>query len=124
MKQSKKEFILKTLLPYFTGEEERAFNNNNCLYLTADGRKCAIGKWMKEGEWQHYTGGVCGLVEKYKLEDILIEEALEQNLSLDEWREIQAVHDQLLTLDFQRLWVPLEKATGLMFPELRGAIKK
>jgi hypothetical protein len=96
-------------------------------YLTNDGKKCAVGKHMKEGTWQFFGGDVTGLFNLYKPEQVLTEEALEQNLSLEVWQIMQNYHDDLSksiaistisprTIDYSV--EELEKQTGFLFPEL------
>ena len=49
----KKEQILEILLPYKENVENCAVGSfGTCLYLTEDGKKCAVGKMLKEGAWQ------------------------------------------------------------------------
>lgn len=94
------QFILNTLLPYKNNKELRAFNDEltRCCYLTKDGKKCTIGQYLKDGEWQQFRGSVFGLNKKYGLENILKEQALKQNLDLKTWELIQDYHDWLFVL--------------------------
>lgn len=112
-----RQFILDTLLPYKQNPKLCAAEGGQCLYLTKDGRKCAVGKHMKEGEWQEYLQGFNTLVLRYDKESILTEEALSHNLTDDIWLAMQEYHDSLLMNDkvYSRR---LEELTGLKFPEL------
>lgn len=112
-----REFILDTLLPYKLNPELRAYESPNCVYLARDGRKCAIGKHMKVGEWQKFDmGGVQDLFEVYSEEEIMSEEWVGQKIPPMVAEYIQYCHDMqfsLTSIDF------LEKGTNFKFPELR-----
>ena len=90
-----KQFILDTLLPYKENPETCGYDETyeQCVYLTEDGRKCAVGKHMLEGSWQNSSADVGTLDVKYGLEKILKKSALEQNLMVDVWDNIQHYHD-------------------------------
>lgn len=45
-----KEFALKTIAPYYSNPSTCGFNGISCLYLTEDGRKCAVGKYLVHPE--------------------------------------------------------------------------
>ena len=52
-KKQIKAFILKTLLPYKEDNKKCATDGTFCVYLSKkNGNKCAVGLWMKKGEWQ------------------------------------------------------------------------
>jgi hypothetical protein len=100
--KDKKQFILDTLLPYkedpttcATYVNERGVTR--CSYLTDDGRKCAVGRWMKNGDWQNNRQPIYPMVVygDYKLKDILMDEAVKIGLSVDEWVMIQKYHDAI-----------------------------
>lgn len=126
MKKSKRQFILDTLLPFKEDRSKCASVDGQCLYLTEDGRKCALGVHMKEGPWQHIQAGVASLTHEFgfSFEKMLTPEALEQGLTKVEWAVIQEYHDFLASRDWTEhgtngLVVSLEIHTGLEFPELR-----
>ena len=120
MKKTKREFILDTLLPFKENPSTCAYENGNCVYLAENDNKCAIGKHMKEGGWQLSIGGFSELLADYEKEDFLTNEALEQNLTNDEWSYIQGYHDKLAdTGKIGISLVTLERKTGLKFPELK-----
>ncbi len=98
--KTKQQFIIDTLLPYFKDKTNCAINENGgCLYLTEDGRKCAVGKHLKKGKWQKHEGNIHSLLEDYKKEDIFKKSALEQDISLDGWKLMQIIHDSFATID-------------------------
>ena len=117
--KDKRQFIMDTLLPYKEDPSKCAIVGGKCKYLTEDGKKCAIGKHMKEGVWQYYTTPIFSFVDK--LEDILTEEALAQNISLLEWVFIQKYHDFMTSNPIEnmnKIVSILEDKTDLKFPEL------
>lgn len=94
--KSNKEFILDTLLPYKEDNTKCAFEDDNCLYLTKDGKKCAIGKWMKDGIWQYELGtNISTLLKKFTIEEMMVDEFVQQNLSIELMTEMQLYHDYL-----------------------------
>jgi len=120
MKKTKRQFILDTLLPFKEDTSTCGFENKSCVYLTNDGNKCAVGKHMKEGKWQHCQIGFTELLKGYKKEDVLTDEALEQNLTTKEWSYIQGYHDSIALNHRENSYINLlELRTGLKFPELK-----
>lgn len=116
-----REFILDTLLPYKQDPSTCAIDGLSCLYLTPDGRKCAVGKHLKEGEWQNKGGHAIDLFNTWGEEAVLTEEALAQNIPLEIWILIQRCHDALAHKDlvsYNDDVCMLEEATGFKFPEL------
>ena len=95
----KKQFILNTLMPYLLDPEIMGYNKEqkSCLYLTKDGKKCAVGKHMRPGPWQHHPGSFAAMISggPCTMEAILTEEAFNANLSVREWTCIQRVHDDI-----------------------------
>lgn len=116
----KKKFILDTLLPYKNDPSTCGYENNSCKYLTSDGKKCAVGQHMVEGEHQLCYGGIFTLNQMYGLANILTEKANAIGLSVEEWMAIQNYHDGIATnnpiYDIVHI---LEDLTGLKFPELQ-----
>src|SRR6478752_232003 len=92
-----REFILNTLLPYKEDPSTCATNAfGNCMYLDDKGRKCALGKHMKEGPWQlEENKNINTLSDEYTLNHMLTDEALDQNISIDIWSTIQSYHDRI-----------------------------
>lgn len=88
-----KKFIIDTLLPYKVYPTTCAIQYDACLYLTSDGRKCAIGKHMKPGPWQKERCTVATLAKKYNLKEILTGEAAEVDLPI--LSLMQDYHDSL-----------------------------
>lgn len=100
-KRQLKNFVLKTLLPYKQDPSKCGTSDTGtCQYLTSDGKKCAVGRWMKKGWWQDYMGDAVTLEQEVArsgltLNDILLKEARDMNLSSEEWSELQCYHDSL-----------------------------
>jgi hypothetical protein len=115
-----KEFILKSLLPYKHNPEICGHNGSVCVYLTNDNKKCAIGQYMKEGEWQKSTEGVRVLFEEYLEEDIMTDEWCKENIPLKVAEAMQGYHDtfKVFTLLQEEYVDSLEKLTGFDLKEL------
>lgn len=117
-----KEFILNTLLPYKENPSNCANEDSGCVYLTADGKKCAVGKHLIDGEHQKYVGGVLGLFEFYDKDRILTEEAKAQGIPDDVWVVMQYYHDSIASgkrhFRINKHVKQLEEFTGFEFPEL------
>ena len=95
-KEEIKEFILKTLLPYKEDPSTCGSEGGDCIYLTSDGRKCAFGKWMKEGVWQQPSDdNASGIIEEYGAETVLMKEAFEMNFAGRQWNYLQSYHDSI-----------------------------
>lgn len=120
-----REFILKSLLPYKEDPARCGYDpaSTNCMYLTPDGKKCAVGQYLNPGKWQLFMGSVKPLFANYGT-GILTDEAREQKIPIEVWESMQAYHDKLakghsiLTDDDLD---DLERETGYKFPELRFA---
>ena len=124
-KEQQRQFILNTLIGYKEDITTCGYDleNENCLYLTKEGNKCAVGKHLKDGEWQKSSVDAGGLFSKYYKEDILTEEAFNIGLSNSTWEKIQNYHDAIATTSSKESinlnLGYLEKQTDLLFPELR-----
>jgi hypothetical protein len=96
-KRQIKNFVLKTLLPYKEDPSTCGYDKgkNVCKYLTKEGKKCALGKWMKKGPWQDSGKDAYGVLDEYTQEEILLKPALEMNFSQDVWENIQDYHDKI-----------------------------
>lgn len=118
---TKREFILDTLLPYREDPEKNcATDGVACVYLDDEGRKCAVGKHLKDGRWQYFEGGYENLISMFPKKEVFTEEALEQDLSDREWELMQLYHDNLLCdrAKTMEALAELEESTGEKFPEL------
>jgi len=120
--KTKRQFILDTLLPYKQNPETCGYSVGECVYLADNGNMCAVGKHMKEGEWQYSVDSADNLFMEYEKKEVLTKEAYEQNLSDLEWNKIQNVHDYIANEDdfslINRRIEQLENETNLKFPEL------
>lgn len=126
----KKQFILDTLLPYKEDRSQCAiFISENksviCKYINEEGKKCAVGKHLIEGEHQKFQGTVEQLDNKYSLQKILTKEANNQDFSLIEWTLMQEYHDGIAlekgTITMNATVLYLEEETGLELDELKFA---
>ena len=91
-----KKFILDTLLPYKQDPTTCAKNGKGgCSYLTIDGRKCAVGKHLVDGEHQNSGLYAERLFTFYNPDDILTEEAKQQQIPIDVWEKMQSYHDYI-----------------------------
>lgn len=94
MKNSLQQFIVDTLKPYFLDTDLCGINDSgDCEYLTEDGKKCALGKHLKKGEWQAHLGTATELFAEYDMNKILKKSALKFKLTVENWRGVQLVHD-------------------------------
>ncbi len=113
-----KELILSILLPYKEDPSKVAIENNQCCYLTSDGRKCAVGQMMKPGDWQHRKGGVDSILNYWQKEDVLKPEY--QHLDLRTLGLMQQYHDCLAIRQYgiKNVVLMLEEHLGIELPEL------
>lgn len=118
----KRNFILNTILPYCLDPSTRGVSEGRdvCTYLSESGKKCALGKHMREGPWQGFKGGILHLTAKYSLKQVLSEEAYNQKLKGREWAAMQLLHDDMHDngLIPKRCLTLLKAATAMEFPEL------
>lgn len=118
-----KAFLLKTLLPYRKDHKNCAVANKSCKYITRDGKKCAVGVWMKKGDWQHEQKIVGELFNKYDPKDILLKPARDMDFSVNQWGYIQEYHDTIgfghTTGQVNSVVDDLEVSFGIKLPELR-----
>ena len=118
-----KKFILDTLLPYKQDPTTCAKNEKGgCSYLTTDGRKCAVGKHLVDGEYQNSGLYAERLFTFYNPDDILTEEAKQQQIPINVWAKMQEYHDYIARgetfLVINDKVKELEQLTGFEFPEL------
>ncbi len=118
-----REFILNTLLPYKENPATCAFGDNGCCYLTSDGRRCAVGKHMIEGEHQKIGTAISDTISFPDINAVLNADAVAQEIPVETWRQIQWYHDSIALSDttesINRCVNKLEKMTGFQFPELK-----
>lgn len=96
---TKQEFIIETLEPYFLDKNICANEREWCVYLTQDGRMCAVGKHLDTRCSEYSAISICqqsisSLATKYGLSNIL-KKSSQDILSVDEWTLIQSIHDRL-----------------------------
>jgi len=121
--KQKREFILKTLLPYKKDIRNCAVSTitGNCLYLTEDGKKCAVGVHLKKGKWQDFREGYYSLIDKFDKNNIFKKSALKHELPDEAWNLMQKYHDALATgygSETRLEPLVLEKLLGISLPEL------
>lgn len=121
MTNETRQFILDTLLPYKENPNNCAMEENKCLYLDSQGRKCAVGKHLVEGVHQSYTGSLSGLLKHYG-ENIFTEEAKSHHIPKELWSAMQDYHDSIaLELEPRYKAYAIERIESLSkfeFPEL------
>ncbi len=82
--------------------------NDGCQYLTSDGRKCAIGRLIKDDKYDKKFEGRCCDNDYYiKLEDILMDEY--KGHSTEFWSGLQSLHDSSKFWYTDRLSIEGEK---------------
>jgi hypothetical protein len=88
------EFITKTLLPYFTGEEEFSIGPaGGCVYNGPNGAHCAFAKCVKRPDNLEEEGSASKMLRE-KGFSILTDEALGMGFATEEWNVIQGIHDR------------------------------
>lgn len=92
---NKKEFALQAILPYYKNPTLCGYNisNGECVYLTSDGRKCVLGKYLLHPE-KHGILSVEDVFRNKNQEDILVPEAV-GILNTEEWNALQRLHDTI-----------------------------
>ena len=98
-KEEIQQFIIDTLLPYKEDKSNCGIDDGGtCLYLTEDGKMCAVGKHLKPNEdAQDFDGDVFDLDAKYNLSEILTDEANEYGFTMIVWKKMQIYHDNIAT---------------------------
>lgn len=122
--KDQQQFILDTLLPYKLDSSICAIEDKVCSYNMTDGRKCAIGKHMKKGEWQNLASSVSMLMRKYRnmLDEVFTKEFMSYRFSVEVLSAMQQYHDNVASGDIGNVnyyLTELEKHSGIEFPELR-----
>lgn len=91
--------IFDKVVAHLLDMDKQASDGTTCVYLTNDGRKCAVGAILPEGEWQSFHGDVYELLENYpQLVEMLglpddFEEGAAGGSGVELLRELQEVHD-------------------------------
>lgn len=90
-----KKFIVDTLLPYYEDPSTTGYSESIdiCSYLDEKGNKCALGKHMRKGDWQHELASASTIFGKYDKKEILTDEAYQMGLHDEDWTAIQNIHD-------------------------------
>lgn len=102
--EEKKAFALAAIVPYVADRKRISYTSilgqTSCQYLMSDGRKCVVGQFLLEPEKFKDIGK--------SVENILTEEAGGENLlipeargilSMDEWMNLQRIHDNLASFE-------------------------
>jgi hypothetical protein len=104
MGKSKLE-IVKETIEYYSADPKgrRAFVNGLCWYLTNDGRKCAVGRYIKEEKNSEFMSGdvynICH-VSPFNTEEsnstaldlLLVDDVHGHSVAF--WKSIQIFHDK------------------------------
>jgi hypothetical protein len=88
------EFITKTLMPYFTGEEAFSVDDNGyCVCNGPNGTYCAFAKCVKNPESLEEDGNASGILKMGGF-SVLTDEALGMGFTTTHWNAIQGIHDR------------------------------
>jgi hypothetical protein len=102
------EIIDETILYYSTDTHRRAYDpdKHNCMYRTADDRRCAVGRCLEEkelGRFTDYVGDVFDLMyeffrdeKEYRSPETLVQEPFKpeyRGYPLGFWSQLQNLHD-------------------------------
>jgi hypothetical protein len=123
-KRQIKNFVLKTLLPYKQDPSTCGYDKEEeaCLYLTKEGKKCAFGKWMKKGPWQHCGADAYSILRENTQQKVLLKPALEMDFWPEVWQNIQYYHDCIAKgekTDALKALDEIEHLLEIELPELR-----
>lgn len=92
--KSKKQVVVDLLGPYFRNPEICGYENEDCKYLTTDGRKCVAGSAMTDEFLEQGPSGNIGCLLLDYGQDIFKPE-YKNVLTFDEWEQLQYIHDWL-----------------------------
>jgi hypothetical protein len=88
------EFITKTLMPYFTGEEAFSLDDNGyCVCNGPNGTYCTFAKCVKNPESLEEDGNASEILKMGGF-SVLTDKALGMGFSTAEWDAIQDIHDR------------------------------
>lgn len=97
---TRQEFIIETLKPYFLDTTKCAIirigSGSFCMYRTEDGRKCAFGQHIRDEVYHESmeTNEASNVITEFGV-NILSDEAVNQNLTGEQWNTIQRIHDKV-----------------------------
>jgi hypothetical protein len=94
-KPTPKEFALAQIAPYYKDPSTCGydFNDDNCKYITEDGRMCVFGKNMIDPSSTPEHLNADGILERFS-EKCLKPES-RGVLSSEKWRKLQVIHDYI-----------------------------
>jgi hypothetical protein len=91
-----KGFIIKSLLKYKLNKEECAIDSSRCcVYLSDDGKMCALGQYMKKGDWQNHFDIITNVFKKFGEKKIMHKKWLNQKIPLPIAKLMQSYHDYI-----------------------------
>lgn len=91
-RMSKKEIIMDTYNFYKNNLDQFALESGICVYLTKDGKKCAVGRYMKDGKHQSFSGTAYSLLDEFTENEVFKSEVLGHSDSF--WNDLQKnLHD-------------------------------
>lgn len=100
MKPTPKEFALAQIAPYYKDPSTCGVDEENqqCCYLTEDGRKCVIGKNLLHPEYFFQNDNadlsIVDILEEFGEKRVLIPEAI-GILTIEQWESLQELHDAI-----------------------------
>lgn len=92
-RMSKEEIIMDTYNFYKNNPDQFSINEfGNCVYRTQDGKRCAVGRYMKEGKYQKFSGTASSLITSFTENEVFKPEVLGHPLFF--WDDLQTrLHD-------------------------------
>lgn len=95
MQKTRKQIIDETVEFYSEDPRRRAVDEHNaCVYLTEDGRKCAVGRCLEEdAPTLDHEGSISALTLRRMFQDEEFRPEYRGH-PLDFWQDIQNLHDQ------------------------------
>ena len=98
--KSKKQVVVDLLGPYFRNPEICGYENEDCKYLTTDGRKCVAGSAMTDEFLERLDRedlqkvSIQNILNRYPQSDVFKPEYVGV-LTPEDWRLLQYIHDDL-----------------------------
>lgn len=88
--------IINNTVEYYT-KNPRAYDSDLgfCFYLTADDRRCAVGRFSVSGKLDQFDGGISEFLGDYHIGSI--DEVLDPSVhghSVEFWSDLQVLHDR------------------------------